>query len=142
MALRWIGGGVTAAPGFSAGGIRAGIKSSRKPDLALVVSDAPAAAAAVFTTNRVQAAPVGISKARIRRGSTRAVLINSGCANCLTGPAGTRDALRISRAAAEALQVAERDILVASTGLIGTRLPVSKVTRAMPRLPPASRAIR
>lgn len=134
MALRWIGGGVTAAPGFSAGGVRAGIKSSRKPDLALVVSDAPATAAAVFTTNRVQAAPVGISKARIRRGSTRAVLINSGCANCLTGPAGTRDALTISRAAAEELQVVERDILVASTGLIGTRLPVAKVIRAIPRL--------
>jgi len=132
--LRWIQGGVTAAKGFVAAGIAAGIKRSRKPDLALVAVAHPAAAAAVFTTNRVQAAPVLISRARIRRGCAQAVLINSGCANCLTGPVGMRDALRLGRATAKALRIVERDVLLASTGLIGRRLPVARVERAVPRL--------
>ncbi|MBI2104180.1 MAG: bifunctional glutamate N-acetyltransferase/amino-acid acetyltransferase ArgJ [Candidatus Omnitrophica bacterium] len=132
--MRWVPGGVTAPKGFVAAGVAAGIKRSRKPDLALVAADRPAAAAAVFTTNRVQAAPVLISRARARRGRAQAVLINSGCANCLTGPAGMRDALRVSRAAAEALRIKESHVLVASTGLIGTRLPVAKIERALPKL--------
>jgi len=132
--MRWIQGGVTAAQGFRASGVFAGVKKSRKPDVALVVSDGIATAAAVFTANRVQAAPVLVSKRRLRRGTARAVVINSGCANCLTGAAGIRDALAVGRAAAEALGVAERDVLLASTGIIGRRLPVAKVARALPRL--------
>ncbi len=132
--MKWVGGGVTAARGFQAAGVSAGIKRSRKPDLSLVVCDGPAAAAAVFTANRVQAAPVLISKDRLRRGTARAVVINSGCANCLTGAAGMRDALAVGRAVAGALRVAEREVLLASTGLIGRRLPVAKVARALPRL--------
>jgi glutamate N-acetyltransferase/amino-acid N-acetyltransferase len=131
--MRWIGGGVTAPRGFRAAGVSAGIKRRRQPDLALVVADGPAAAAAVFTRNRVQAAPVRISRARVRRGRARAVLINSGCANCLTGPAGWRDALALGRAAARLLGVGERDVLLASTGIIGRRLPVPRMTRALPR---------
>jgi glutamate N-acetyltransferase/amino-acid N-acetyltransferase len=132
--MRWISGGVTAAEGFRASGINAGIKRSRKPDLSLVVSDRLSAAAAVFTSNRVQAAPVLISKSLIRRGSARAVLINSGCANCLTGMAGRQDALRLGRLVATLLRVSSQDVLLASTGLIGSRLPVAKVERSLPRL--------
>src|SRR3989338_6521240 len=115
--MKWISGGVTAARGFTAAGLSAGIKRSRMPDLALVAADERASAAAVFTTNRVQAAPVLLSKARIRSGRAQAVLVNSGCANCLTGAAGLRDAVVLSRAAASSLGIPERDVLVASTGL-------------------------
>lgn len=132
--MRWISGGVTAARGFRAAGLSAGIKRSRKPDLALVAADERVSAAAVFTTNRVQAAPVLLSKARVRSGHAQAVLINSGCANCLTGAAGLRDAIVLSRIVAGSLGIPERDVLVASTGLIGTRLPVSRIRRAMPTL--------
>ena len=130
----WISGGVTAARGFRASGVHAGVKRSRKPDLALVVCELPATAAAVFTRNRVQAAPVLISKGRVRRGMARAVLINSGCANCLTGAQGFQDALRLGRAVAKRLHLAEVEVLLASTGLIGSRLPVSRMERAIPLL--------
>lgn len=132
--MKWMPGGVTAAHGFVASGVSAGIKRGRKLDLALVASETPAAAAATFTTNIVKAAPVLISQQRIRRGKASAVLINSGCANCLTGQAGFTDALTLSRQTAQALRVDERDVLLASTGLIGSRLPVRKITRAIPTL--------
>lgn len=132
--MKWIAGGVTAAQGFVASGVSAGIKRGRKFDLALVASDVPSTAAGVFTTNAVQAAPVRISKARLRGGVAQAVLLNSGSANCLTGPAGGRDAERASRRVADALGVEEHRILIASTGLIGTRLPVFKIQRAIPGL--------
>lgn len=132
--MRWVSGGVTAARGFVASGISAGIKPSRRPDLALILSRYPAAAAAVFTTNRIKAAPVVISQRRLRRGQARAVLINSGCANCLTGEPGLRDALHLSRLIAQGSGFADHEVLLASTGLIGTRLPVARVERAVPRL--------
>ena len=132
--MKWIAGGVTAARGFTAGGVSAGIKRSRKPDLALVVAEHPASVAAVFTVNRVQAAPVQISKRRLRAGAARAVLVNSGCANCMTGPDGERDAIRLGREVAHALGIPERHVLLASTGLIGRRLPVPRIARAVPRL--------
>ena len=132
--MRWIAGGVTAARGFRAAGVSAGIKRSRKPDLSLVVAEAPVAAAAVFTLNRVQAAPVIISKGRVRRGIARAIVINSGCANCMTGAVGMRDVLTLSRSVAERLGIAERDVLVASTGMIGRRLPLPRIQRAIPSL--------
>lgn len=133
--MRWVAGGVTAAQGFVASGISAGIKRARKPDVALVMATRRAAtAAAVFTTNRIQAAPVLISKRRIRKKTARAVLLNSGCANCLTGSKGLQDALRISQAVATGLGVREGDILLASTGIIARRLPVLRVLRVVPRL--------
>ena len=132
--MRAIQGGVTAAQGFVASGVSAGIKRSRKPDLALVVSETPAIAAAVFTINRVKAAPVQISAQRVRRGRARAVLLNSGCANCLTGTPGLRDALRLGRSVARAVDLNESDVLLASTGLIGRRLPVARMERAVPKL--------
>ena len=132
--MKWMEGGVTAAQGFLASGVSAGIKRSRKPDLALVVSETPAIAAAVFTLKRVQAAPVRLSARRVRRGAARAVLLNSGCANCLTGSAGLRDALQLGRSAARAADLNESDVLLASTGLIGRRLPVARMERAVPKL--------
>ena len=132
--MKWISGGVTAARGFQAAGISAGIKRSRKPDLALVAAERPAVAVGLFTRNRVQAAPVLISKSRLASARAHAVLMNSGCANCMTGAAGMRDALIVGRAAAKELGIGERRVLLASTGLIGRRLPVPAVLRAMPKL--------
>ena len=132
--MKWVGGGVTAAREFLASGISAGIKPSRRPDLALVVSAAPATCAGVVTANRVKAASVQISLPRLARGRARAVVINSGCANCLTGSAGLDDARRVGHAVATALTIADRDVLLASTGLIGSRLPVPRIQRAVPRL--------
>lgn len=132
--MKWISGGVTAARGYLAAGVSAGIKRSRKPDVALVVSEIPASVAGVFTRNRVKAAPVIISQQRTRRGMSRGVLFNSGCANCLTGPSGLQDALRVSRTAAAALGIQEQELLIASTGLIGRRLPVVRIQRAIPGL--------
>ena len=132
--VKGIAGGVTAAVGFRAAGVSAGIKRSRKPDLALVAAEAPAAAAGVFTRNQVQAAPVRISRQRLAGGTAQAVLINSGCANCLTGAAGMEDALRLSRAASRALGIPDRRLLLMSTGVIGRRLPVARIERAVPAL--------
>ncbi|MBI4354536.1 MAG: bifunctional glutamate N-acetyltransferase/amino-acid acetyltransferase ArgJ [Candidatus Omnitrophica bacterium] len=132
--MKWVLGGVTAAQGFRASGLSAGIKRNRKPDVALVVSDHPATAVGVFTRNRVQAAPVLISKERLRRGKARAVLINSGCANCLTGPSGLTDALSIGCAVAQEMGVEDEMVLLASTGLIGRRLPVKRMMRVIPSL--------
>ena len=132
--MKWMGGGVTAARGFRAAGFTAGIKPSRRPDLALVLADRPVTAVGVFTRNRIQAAPVQLSRQRLRTGTARAVFINSGCANCLTGVAGLRDARTLSRSVARALGLPDRAVLVASTGIIGTRIPVAKVQRAIPTL--------
>ncbi len=132
--MRWIEGGVTAAAGFRASGVSARIKRSRKPDLALVLCENLATVAGVLTRNRVQAAPVTISRQRLNRGRARAILINSGCANCLTGPAGMRDALVLGGLVVRKLGVADEDLLLASTGIIGRRLPVDRIRRAIPAL--------
>lgn len=121
-------------PGYQAAGISAGIKKDGRKDLALVTSDPPACAAGLFTCNRVQAAPVLIDKKRIRSGLCGALLANSGNANACTGEAGLRDALLLSRDLARALELAEQSILLASTGVIGERLPVSRIRKALPRL--------
>ena len=99
-----------------------------------MLSETRAAAAAVFTRNQVQAVPVVISRQRIRHGQARAVLINSGCANCLTGTPGRSDALAISRAVEQALSVRSSEVLLASTGIIGQRVPVAQIVRAIPGL--------
>ncbi len=132
--MRWIEGGVTAAQGFRAAGVSAGIKRSRKPDVALIAAARPVTAAGVFTVNTVKAAPVLISMERLRRGKSMAVLMNSGCANCMTGEPGYRDALALGRSVAHELGIAEQDVLLASTGLIGRRLPVARIARVIPAL--------
>ena len=121
-------------PGFSAAGIHGGIKKNRRRDLALIVSDPPARVAGLFTQNRVKAPPVLISQTRARSGVCKAVLINSGNANACTGDKGMKDAIGLARRTAERLGVDEHDVLIASTGVIGERLPVDRIRRALPRL--------
>jgi glutamate N-acetyltransferase/amino-acid N-acetyltransferase len=118
-------GGVTAPAGFRAAGVGAGIKASGAADLALVVNDGPRHdAAAVFTTNRVKAAPVLWTQQCAREGRFRAVVLNSGGANACTGPAGFADTHRTAEHVAELLGVAPIEVAVCSTGLIGERLPM------------------
>lgn len=126
MSFEEIEGTVTTPSGFLASGVRAGIKEKGE-DFALIVSDRPASAAGVFTTNVIKAASVQINAARVPRGTTRAVAVNSGNANACTGEAGYQDALRTAREMAGLLGVSEEDVLVASTGIIGKRLPMEKV---------------
>src|ERR671938_1076172 len=119
---------VTAPRGFRAAGVTAGLKPSGRRDLALVVNDGPAhAAAAVFTTNRVQAAPVVWSRQAVADGRLDAVVLNSGGANACTGPEGFRDTHRTAEHVAGLLGVAAADVAVCSTGLIGERLPLDRL---------------
>ena len=119
---------VTAAAGFRASGVTAGIKSSGAPDLALVVNDGPSdIAAAVFTGNRVQAAPVLWSRQVLADGRLRAVVLNSGGANACTGPEGFADTHRTAERVATELGLGAGEVAVCSTGLIGERLPMNAV---------------
>ncbi|AVZ77911.1 bifunctional ornithine acetyltransferase/N-acetylglutamate synthase (plasmid) [Streptomyces lunaelactis] len=120
---------VTAAQGFSAAGVAAGIKSNGNPDLALVVNNGPSrAAAGVFTSNRVQAAPVVWSNRVLADGVVSAVVLNSGGANACTGPEGLKDTRATAEKVAEVLDGHSADqVAVASTGLIGIRLPMDRL---------------
>ncbi|MFD7294490.1 bifunctional glutamate N-acetyltransferase/amino-acid acetyltransferase ArgJ [Streptomyces sp. NPDC059897] len=119
---------VTAAKGFQAAGIAAGIKDSGNPDLALVVNRGPRqAAAGVFTSNRVKAAPVLWSEQVLKGGTVSAVVLNSGGANACTGPKGFQDTHATAEKVAEVLEVNAGEVAVASTGLIGELLPMDKV---------------
>lgn len=120
--------GVTAAQGFSAAATKAGIKTSGKTDLAVVVNDGPdSAAAAVFTRNKVFAAPVKVSRAAVAAGQLRAVVFNSGNANACTGEQGLQDAQTMQRLTAEGIGAEPAQVAVCSTGIIGDQLPMQKV---------------
>ncbi len=127
-------GGVTAPKGFRASGLHCGIKASGKYDLALLVTDAPATAAGVFTTNLAQAAPVVVSKEHLSAtgGRARAVITNSGCANACTGPQGLLDAREMAALAAAATGGRPQDVLVASTGVIGVNLKMAALRAGIP----------
>ncbi|MFI6055113.1 bifunctional glutamate N-acetyltransferase/amino-acid acetyltransferase ArgJ [Streptomyces violascens] len=119
---------VTSARGFKAAGIAAGIKQNGKRDLALVVNEGPLrAAAGVFTSNRVQAAPVQWSRQVLADGELGAVVLNSGGANACTGPRGVQDTYATAERAAGRLGLAAADVAVCSTGLIGVPLPMDRV---------------
>ncbi|MFF0727560.1 bifunctional glutamate N-acetyltransferase/amino-acid acetyltransferase ArgJ [Streptomyces sp. NPDC004134] len=119
---------VTAAKGFTAAGIAAGIKENGNPDLALVVNEGPRrAAAGVFTANRVKAAPVVWSEQVLKGGEVSAVILNSGGANACTGPRGFQDTHATAERVAEVLGHSAAEVAVASTGLIGTLLPMDKL---------------
>ena len=122
-------GGVTAPSGFRAAGVACGIKANGNPDLALLVSDTPASAAAVFTTNVAQAAPIVVSREHLRKSSGRAtaIVVNSGCANACTGADGLAHAFEMARLTGEAVGCAPESVLVASTGVIGVKLAMSNV---------------
>jgi acetylglutamate kinase len=119
--------------GFRFGGVACGLKPQRR-DLALVVSDHPAAAAGMFTINKAAAAPVLDARTRVPAEGIRAIVVNSGNANALTGPAGLDDVTVIRTAVADALGLQKRAVLTASTGVIGARLPAMKVVTALPAL--------
>ncbi len=121
-------------PGFVAGAVAAGLKKGRSKDLGIILSEVPASAAGVFTTNLVQAAPVLLDKERIKSGRCQAVVVNSGNANACTGPQGLEDAKAMAHAAAGALDIAEDLVLVASTGVIGRPLDVPAIKTAIPKL--------
>ncbi len=135
--------GVTAAKGFQAAGVACGIKKTGALDLALVVSDHDCTCAGMFTTNRVQAAPVVYDKETLakNRNAIRAVVANSGCANACTGDAGLDDARTTAEETARALGIRADQVLVLSTGVIGQRLPMDKIRAgvkdAAPKLSPA-----
>lgn len=121
-------GGVTAARGFSASGVAAGIRNGGAgKDVALIVADRPSAAAGVFTTNKVAAAPVVVSRETLVPGVLQAIVVNAGNANACTGWRGLEDARAMQAATAEALGVFTELVAVASTGVIGVRLPLGLV---------------
>ena len=126
-------GGITAPKGFIAGGVSCGIKRSGRPDLSIILSDREAAAAGVFTTNQVKAAPVLLGAERLRQGAghVRGVLTVSGVANALTGPEGIDDNRAILEAAEATFGVPAGSLLPACTGVIGPRLPVETVRRGL-----------
>jgi glutamate N-acetyltransferase / amino-acid N-acetyltransferase len=128
---------VTRAAGFRASGSSAGLKSSGGSDLALVLNTGPDdAAAGVFTSNRVKAAPVIWSQQVLRDGRLRAVILNSGGANACTGPEGFADTHRTAELVADAIGLGALDVAVCSTGLIGVRLPMGKLAAGISDLVP------
>jgi len=121
--------------GFQANGIAAGIKRAGKLDLALLYSAIPAKAACLFTSNKVQAAPIRINKSYLKKNKDyRAIIVNSGNANCFTGNPGLKDAEETTRILARAIDVKRDSVLVASTGIIGKRLPLLKIRKSIPGL--------
>ena len=119
---------VTAAAGFRAAGVAAGLKESGNPDVAVVVNDGPLdVAAGVFTTNRISAAPVLWSRQVLASARLRAVVLNSGGANACTGPEGFADTHATAEHLAALLDIGAGEVAVASTGLIGVRLPMSQL---------------
>ena len=133
--VSWIDGGVCAAQGFRAAGLHVGVKTHNvnKKDVALIVSDSDCAAAAVFTTNVVKAAPIHVTKAHLADGRARAVVANSGNANACA-PLGEENAERMCAAAAKAIGCGAEDVLVCSTGVIGQTLRVNVIEEGMEEL--------
>lgn len=127
MGFERILGGVCAPDGFLASGVACGIKGDGSLDLALVYSDKPAAATGVFTTSSMKAAPVVLSRERLSGGVARAVVVNSGVANSMTGARGMRDAEAMASEVESALDIPVGQVLVASTGPIGEYLPMEKI---------------
>ena len=125
------------AGGYRFAGLHCGIRPDRdRMDLAVVVSDRPAAAAGVFTQNRVRAAPVRVCQERLPADDVRGVIVCSGNANACTGPQGLTDARRMTALAAQGLGVREEQFLVASTGVIGRHLPMAQVEDGIRRIVP------
>ena len=134
MSIQIIPGGITAPAGFKAGGINCGLRKNKsRRDLALIFSDFDCTAAGIFTTNKVFAAPVGVSRAHVADGRARAIICNSGNANTCTED-GYIKANATCRKVAETLGIAEDDVLVCSTGVIGVPLPIEPILTGIPEL--------
>jgi glutamate N-acetyltransferase/amino-acid N-acetyltransferase len=123
-------GGVTAPKGFQAAGVHCGLKKE-KLDLAVIYSAVPAAAAGVFTVNKVKAAPILVTMEHLAQGQARAIVVNSGNANACTGEKGLADARQMARAAAQALGIRETEVMVASTGVIGVPIKIDLVEQGI-----------
>lgn len=121
--------------GFQASAVASGVKKSGKLDLALFYSEVPVKAACLFTVNKIQAAPIKINQAHLKKNKEfKAVIVNSGNANAFTGSVGIRDADNLIRSVAAGLAIKKEEVLAASTGIIGRRLAVSKIQKALPGL--------
>ncbi|MBI4823752.1 MAG: bifunctional glutamate N-acetyltransferase/amino-acid acetyltransferase ArgJ [Nitrospirae bacterium] len=120
--------------GFKLSIVEAGIKKSDRPDMALIYSEKEAVSSAMFTTNRIKGAPVKLNIHRIKSGRGRAILINSGNSNVMTGKKGIRDAIEMARLTARELRIPEELVYVCSTGVIGVLLPMEKIRQKIPFL--------
>ena len=135
--MKIIEGGITAAQGFLAAGISSGIKTNQEPggqaakDLAVIYSQVLAATAATYTKNKFKAPPLQLSEQNLQDGRARAIVINSGCANACTGPRGYSDAQETAAFLAQELDLDKKDVLVASTGVIGVYLPMDKLKKGL-----------
>src|SRR5882762_5484604 len=132
--LEWLTGGISAVPGILASGVAAGIKPSGKKDLALLYSSSPARAAAVFTSNQVKGAPVLVSQEHVKGGVAQAIVASSGCSNVCTGEQVMRDAREMTKVVGDLLRIPARQVLIASTGVIGQPLPMDRIRAALPKL--------
>ena len=132
--MKMIEGGVTAAQGFVAGGIHCGVRKNKsKPDLAMIYSEAPCAAAAVYTQNLVKGAPILVTQKNIADGAAKAVICNSGNANTCNAD-GEEKAQAMCDLTAQALSIDPQDVVVASTGVIGQVLPIEPIQAGIPEL--------
>ena len=129
-------GSITSPEGFHAGAAYAGInkKAKDKPDLAILFSEAPCVATALFTTNYIKAAPVVLSQQRLQQGRALALVVNSGCANTCTGEEGFAHAEEMAKLAAEGIGISPEDVLVASTGVIGLPLPMKRIRTSIEKI--------
>ena len=130
----YVEGGVCAAKGFKAGGVHCGVrKNVKKPDLAMIASEVPCAAAAVYTKNLVKGAPILVTKENLRDGRAQAVICNSGNANTCNAD-GVQKAMKMCSLTADALGLRPKDVVVASTGVIGQVLPIEPIAAGIPGL--------
>lgn len=129
--LKMVDGGVCGAKGFRAAGVEAAVKHPGRKDVGLIAADAPCAAAAVFTTNKVAAAPVLYCRQAVKSGRAQAIVANSGCANACTGGQGERDARLTALLAAGELGIDPSLVLVASTGVIGRPMPMDRIAQGV-----------
>lgn len=132
--LQLIDGGVTAAKGFKAAGVYAGVKNNpNKRDLAIIAADGAAVCGGVFTTNKFAAAPVNWDRKIVAGGKARAIVVNSGNANACTGEQGTKDAAAMAAAVGSVLNVPQDEVLVCSTGVIGVNMPMDVIEAGIPK---------
>jgi glutamate N-acetyltransferase/amino-acid N-acetyltransferase len=128
IGIKTLSGGATAPEGFVAGGVVCGVRNSGRRDLGLLFSERECTAVAVFARNVVRGAPLEVTREAVESGSVRAVVVNSGYANAATGQKGLEDAYAMQTLASEVLGIEAREVAVASTGVIGERLPMDKIT--------------
>ena len=127
-------GTVTSVPGFAAGAVHAGIKDTDELDLAILYSKMPCVATAVFTTNLVKSAPIILSQRHLTQRKARAIVVNSGCANACLGEQGMTDASEMASLTATKVSIASKEVLVASTGVIGKPLPMSQIRNGIEKI--------